>query len=146
MKNRLLLIGLLVSLASSLVFSDESGDSKKFPGEFSLSYTDVKGYGVIDNTPSVIDYSFPAAAIYSKSIISGAISFPIKFYTIKPFFKDELIISTNPSNITDVLFRNRFFYGLENIFTIEKVMDIKVNFEGIYYLAIKVIFNVKKTI
>lgn len=130
MKNKFFL-GVLLTLAVSVfIFADESGDKKKFPGEFSLSYTDVKGYGVIDNRPGMADYTNPGGSIYSKSTVEGSIKFPVNFYSISPFVKDELLITVVPNDLKSSLLRNRFSFGLLNYFTIDKIVDIGVHFDG----------------
>ncbi|HOV14578.1 MAG TPA: hypothetical protein PK771_09865, partial [Spirochaetota bacterium] len=60
----------------------------------------------------------------------GSIKFPISFYSITPYIEDELLISIVPQSFSSSLLRNRFTFGLKNYFSIDKVMDIGVHFDG----------------
>jgi len=69
--------------------------------------------------------------VYSKTRGKLFIKFPLKFYTITPWIQDilELPMTLGGKDPVKLNTKNNFYIGLDNTFSIDKVMNIGLNFD-----------------
>ncbi len=130
-KKTIILVSILIFISVLLIYSTD--DEIKFPGKFNLEYisrfdSDIMGAKPFESTDSQC-----SGDLYLRNELKGTISIvPVNFYSLNFWLKDRFEIryydAVSSSN-TNLLLRNRFFAGMDNIFSIPKVMDIGTNFE-----------------
>jgi hypothetical protein len=109
--------------------NDLSAD--KFPGEFSFFFTSGAGCDLKNDKVEESFYNNPQGALYNKEIIGAGLRFPIGIYSIRPWIKDEVLIAGNslfPGTSPNSYLRNRAFAGIDNYLTIDRIINIGLNF------------------
>jgi hypothetical protein len=131
-------ITIFTLLMNIAVFGEEEAKNENtFPGIFNFTFTTGGGLDILNSKLSPSYYNFPNGAVNGKLSILGGLTFPVKFYSVKLWAKEEIYIiglsgDTGIPGTIDLnnQVRNRFYAGLENYFTIDKVMNIGINFES----------------
>jgi hypothetical protein len=138
MKKYLVLILTTIIVTFNMVAIDSTADTKKeevkFPGIFNFSAIIGGGLDIVDNKINETWYNAPIGvpngAAYGKTLIAAGLKIPINFYSFKIWAKDDLSIIGKTSDALGPHIRNRFFSGIDNYFSIDKVMNIGINFES----------------
>jgi len=127
--KRLLTKILIITSTVLIMNAEEKKDEKRFPGDFGLEFGQEFH---MDSTGTKAAVNYGWSDIYLKTRGKAQVAFPIKFYTVIPWVQDavELPMSLGSASSTVSLnTKNNFYFGLDNTFAIEKIMNIGLNFE-----------------
>jgi len=136
MKKMIIILCIAIFSIMMVNAADATADKKeapKFPGIFNFNFTIGGGMDAADGKLFETWYNAPwgaqNGAVYGRTAITGGLKFPIQFYSIKLWGKDEFYAIGKTTDPAGNQIRNRFYAGLDNYFTVDKVINIGINFE-----------------
>lgn len=131
MKTKFLAIFLLIFVFSTVLFAEDV-NKPKFPGKFGIEFMQRVDYNAHEHMTKAISRLI-SDAVYTRTELKLSLAIPVtEFYTIALWTKDRLELRVNVDGTSDVgiRVRNRFYTGINNIFSIPKIMKVGINFES----------------
>ena len=116
----------IISAEEKKESDEKKTDEKKMPVDFGLEFAEEFQFDSIGKKPGT---NYGWSDVYLKSRGKFSAAFPIKFYTITPWVQDAVELPMMLGNPVAVNTKNNFYFGLDNNFVIENIMNIGANFE-----------------
>jgi hypothetical protein len=140
-KSIYFIIAFVAVISVSAIYAADQTEVK-FPGKLGLEFTTRIDADVMDNVGKKTSLSslLTEGDLYFRNELKGKIAFqPVDFYGVTPWIADRFDFKVLYSGLVDPVTtksilgalkpRNRFYAGVDNTFTIPKIMNIGVNFE-----------------